>query len=69
MNGKPVVLNVPTLTMIGEIQDMQKHATRSRNLSNGKIRYYGIEMPATNPAPTRGGYNVLEGDPKTLKTR
>jgi|GEM_PF-3378238 len=59
----------PLTTKLNEIQDMQKNATRTRKLSNGKIRYYGIEKPAKTPGPTRGGYNVLEWDPKTLQTR
>lgn len=54
---------------LNQIEDFQKDAYNIRKLKDGRIRYYGIEIPSGKKGFTRGACNVLEWDPKTLKTR
>src|SRR5690606_5204190 len=50
---------------LGALEKAQREAARVRQLPDGRIRYYNVERPATNPGPTRGNSYVTEWDPAT----
>ena len=51
------------------LQKAQKTAASTRSLPDGRIRYYGGEVPASKPGPTRGASFVTEWDPRTGNVR
>jgi hypothetical protein len=53
----------------GTIESAQEKATRVRQLPDGRTRYYGEEVKAKKPGPTRGSTLVTEHDPKTGRVR
>ena len=51
------------------VERAQERAVRTRQLPDGRIRYYEAEVPARNPGPTRGASLVTEYDPTTGRVR
>ncbi len=51
------------------LEGAQKHAVRTKELPDGRIRYYSKEKPATKPGPTRGASMCTEYDPKTGRVK
>ena len=54
---------------LSALKDAQKTAASTRNLPDGRIRYYEAEKLARNPGQTRGASFVTEWDPKTGTVR
>jgi len=54
---------------LSQLEKMQISAVRTRLLSDGRIRYYGLEKPASTQGLTRGATNVLEWNPNTGNVR
>jgi hypothetical protein len=50
---------------LSALEDAQSTAAKTRNLPDGRMRYYDAETPATKPGPTRGASYVTEYNPKT----
>jgi filamentous hemagglutinin len=51
------------------LQKAQNISANNRVLVDGRIRYYNLEVFATNHGPTRGASYVTEWNPNTGKTR
>jgi hypothetical protein len=54
---------------LAALEQAQQGAARTRQLPDGRIRYYGPERPARTPGPTRGRSRVTEYDPRTGRVR
>jgi len=54
---------------LSALENAQATAVRTRVLPDGRIRYYGPEIPARNPGLTRGAGPALEWDPATGRVR
>ncbi|RQU81800.1 RHS repeat-associated core domain-containing protein [Burkholderia cenocepacia] len=51
------------------LQKVQGSAVSTRQLPDGRIRYYDAEAPALKPGPTRGRSHVTEWNPGTGQVR
>lgn len=51
------------------LENARRTAARIRILPDGRIRYYGAEVPARRPGPTRGASYVTEHHPETGRVR
>ena len=51
------------------LEKAQATAAKIKKLPDGRIRYYGAEVPAKNPGKTKGASFVTEYDPATGKVR
>ncbi|SEQ47000.1 hypothetical protein SAMN03080615_01568 [Amphritea atlantica] len=51
------------------LQDAQQTAARTETLKDGRVIYYGSEVPARNPGSTRGASLVTEYQPETGRVR
>ena len=54
---------------LSELQKAQSTAEKTKNLPDGRIRYYTKESPAKTTGPTRGRSHVTEYNPKTGQVR
>jgi filamentous hemagglutinin len=54
---------------LSALQRAQRTAVRTRELPDGRIRYYEAERLASKPGPTRGNAYVTEWDPATCRVR
>jgi hypothetical protein len=54
---------------LSALQRAQRTAARTRELPDGRIRYYEAERLASKPGPTRGNAYVTEWDPATGRVR
>ncbi len=51
------------------LENARKTAARIRSLPDGRIRYYGAEIPARKPGPARGASYVTEYNLETGRVR
>ena len=51
------------------LQNIQNSATKIKNLSDGRIRYYRSEIPSHKPGFTKGSSYVVEYNPKNGQVR
>ncbi len=54
---------------LSSLQKAQESAVRVRNLPDGRIRYYTLEVPAKNQGLTRGASYVTEWNPNNGQVR
>jgi RHS repeat-associated protein len=54
---------------LSRLEKFQQNASRTRILSDGRIRYYDVEVMSRTSGPTRGACNVLEWNLKTGRVR
>lgn len=54
---------------LSALENAQRTAAKVRILLDGRIRYYGTEIPARRPGQTRGASYVTEHNHKTGRVR
>ena len=59
----------PTRSKFSGLQKAQVSAVRIRNLPDGRIRYYSLEVPASKQGLTRGTSYVTEWNPNNGQVR
>jgi filamentous hemagglutinin len=48
-----------------QLEKAQREAAKTRELPDGRVRYYSAERLASKPGPTRGNSYVVEHNPST----
>jgi len=51
------------------LERAQKKSLKTKQLPDGRIKYYDVERPAKNPGPTKSSSFVTEYNPKTGQVR
>lgn len=67
--GKPTPPRTATDKQVSALKDAKRLAEKTRELSDGRVRYYEKERPSDTFGPTRGSSKVTEHDPTSNRLR